>query len=223
MYDFESINKKVSKLGPKRLEKKIDEVFYENKKGIARFYLFADSGFVFTALNKPMDEISHSLFNEKIFHNYTPGMLMNYFQKMNRLIKEETVYWMYEENGYTKEIIELPSQILYIPDYLGLKTNAFTAEENEEDQEEVQDLYGTYDYEYKFIDPEELDKKILDGDQLYYLRYVRLNAEKFIEIVNSKTGEVVYRNYITGLSYNIKSKHLKELNKTIEKAVKKNS
>ncbi|WP_411030160.1 hypothetical protein [Spongiimicrobium sp. 3-5] len=222
LYDFESINKKAAKLNPKKLKKKIDDIFTENKVRIARFNLFADSDFVNTVVRKSMDEISSSLFNDDIFHNYTPGMLKNYFQKLNQLISDGEVYWMYEENDYTKEILELQSNLLYIPNYFKIKTNAFTAGESESGDDYVKSLYDTYVYDYKFIDMDNLDDKILKEEKIYYLRYVRLNAEKFIEIVNSRTGEVIYRNYITGLSYNIKPKHLKELNKTISKAIKKN-
>lgn len=222
MYDFESINKKAAKLNPKKLKKKIDGIISENKVGIARFNLFADSDFVKTAVNKSMDKISISLFNDDVFHNYTPGMLKNYFQKLNQLITDGEVYWMYEENDYTKEILELPSNLLYIPNYFKIKTDALTAGENESTNDVVKRLYETYKYDYEFIDMDNLDDKILKEEKIFYLRYVRLNAEKFIEIVNSKTGEVIYRNYITGFSYNIKPKHLKELNKTITKAIKKN-
>lgn len=163
------------------------------------------------------------MFNDKVFHNYTPGMLNNYLQKLNQLISDEEVYWMYEENDYTNEILELQSNLLYIPTYFKIKTDAFTAGENESAYDDVKSLYDTYVYDYEFIDIENLDDKILNGEKIYYFRYVRLNAEKFIEIVNSQTGEVIYRNYISGLSYNIKPKHLKELNKTISKAIKKKS
>ena len=47
-----------------------------------------------------------------------------------------------------------------------------------------------------------------------------MNAERFLQVVNSKTGEIIYRNYITGMSYNIKSKDIKELNDKIKKASK---
>ena len=70
------------------------------------------------------------------------------------------------------------------------------------------------------ISDEELNNKILNNEELYYLRYVRMNAERFLQVVNSKTGEIIYRNYITGMSYNIKSKDIKELNDKIKKASK---
>ena len=65
-----------------------------------------------------------------------------------------------------------------------------------------------------------MNNKILNNEELYYLRYVRMNAERFLQVVNSKTGEIIYRNYITGMSYNIKSKDIKELNDKIKKASK---
>jgi hypothetical protein len=49
-----------------------------------------------------------------------------------------------------------------------------------------------------------------------------MNAERFLQIVNSKTGEIIYRNYMTGISYNLKSKHISDLNSKIIKSLKKN-
>ena len=49
------------------------------------------------------------------------------------------------------------------------------------------------------------------------MRYVQTNSEKFIQVVNSITGEVIYRDYIPGLSYKIKAKNLEYLNKVVTK------
>jgi hypothetical protein len=48
-----------------------------------------------------------------------------------------------------------------------------------------------------------------------------MNAEGFLQVVNSKTGEIIYRNYITGISYKLKLKHIKDLDRKILKASKK--
>ncbi|HRV55265.1 MAG TPA: hypothetical protein P5264_06980, partial [Mangrovimonas sp.] len=85
------------------------------------------------------------------------------------------------------------------------------------------EVLSSYDYNYKFIDNDKLDEKILSGEEFYYLKYVRVNSQKFVSIINGKTGEVVYRNYYAGtaFSYNLKSKNIKQLNGLIRKAAKK--
>ena len=221
MYDFESINKKLEKLSPKKIKKKFNSVLSENKISIARFHLYPSGDFVSTALRKNMSEIYTSMFTDDVFYNYKPGSLKNYFQKLNELIKNEEIYWMYEENDYTKEIIKLPKNTLFILSYLSKKVDAWTATDLERKDKEVIELYDNYEFTYKFISDDDLDERILNGEEFYYLRYVRVNAQKFLEVVNSKSGDIIYRNYVTGLAYNIKPKHLKELNKTIKKAIKK--
>jgi hypothetical protein len=48
-----------------------------------------------------------------------------------------------------------------------------------------------------------------------------MNAEGFLQVVNSKTGEIIYRNYITGICYKLKLKQIKYLDRKILKASKK--
>ena len=221
MYHFDEIEKGLSKLSEKKAKKKMTGILFSNRDRIARFYLFPDSDFVNTALNKKMDEISTSMLSEDIFFNYKLGMLKNYLQKINNLITDEKIYWIYKENEFSEELKNLTREVLYIPEYVGMKTDAFTSAIENREENEIIKLFNNYEYKYEFVDNSVLNDKILNGEEIYYLRYVRHNAEKFIDIVNSQTGEVIYRNYVTGLSYNIKPKHLKELNKTISKSIKK--
>lgn len=126
---------------------------------------------------------------------------------------------MYKDD-FLPELKKLTNNKLYIPSYMTIKYNGWTGKDSEGDDENIQKIFKKYDYKYEVISDEELNRKILNNEELYYLRYVRMNAERFLQVVNSKTGEIIYRNYITGLSYKIKSKHIKELNSKIKKASK---
>ena len=101
------------------------------------------------------------------------------------------------------------------------RTNAFTAEISDGEDKEVEKLFSKYDYDYEFISTEDLDKAIEENKEFYYLRYARANAERFVQVVNSKTGEVIFREYITGLGYNLKAKNLGYLSDVIAKSAKK--
>ena len=219
IYDSEEIFKKLNKLSPKKRAKKKNDIINDNSSNIARFYIFTKDDFIHTSLSKDMNTIVNSLYNDDVFFNYKLGFLQNYFQKINNLLKEEQIYWMYEDD-FLPELKKLASKKLYIPSYMTIKYNGWTGQDSEEDDENIEDIFKKYDYKYEIISDEELNNKILNNEELYYLRYVRMNAERFLQVVNSKTGEIIYRNYITGLSYKIKSKHIKELNGKIKKASK---
>ena len=221
MYDGERISEKLNKLSPEKREKKRKSIVQDNMKKIARFYISPKDEFIHTSMSKSSDETFASLYIDDVFFNYKPGFLKNYFQKVNDLIEDEEVYWMYEDD-YQKELKNLTSNKLYIPSYMTVKYNGWTGEDSEEDEENIEDIFKKYDYEYEIIDDTELSDKIMNNEKLYYIRYVRMNTEKFLQVVNSTNGEVIYRDYIPGmLAYKIKSKHIKSLNKDITRAAKK--
>tara|TARA_R100000501_G_C2563091_1_gene72949 strand:- start:233 stop:448 length:216 start_codon:yes stop_codon:yes gene_type:complete len=69
-----------------------------------------------------------------------------------------------------------------------IKYNAWTGQDSEEDEENIEDVFKKYDYQYEIIDDTELSKKIMNNENLYYIRYVRMNTERFLQVVNSKNG-----------------------------------
>lgn len=243
MYDSKSILKKKGKLS--------NEEWVERKRGIllrysyfiARFYLYHKDGFVNLAdpsknvvtdnalsvkhlvLDSPeyIDKVINAIYTRDVFHNYKPGYLKNYLQKTNNLLMAEEVYWMFESD-YLPELKNLAKNKLYIPSHMTMtvKHNGWTNQDTDQDDDNIHEIFEDYDYEYEIIPEEDLNNKIMNNEELYYLRYVRTNTERFLQVVNSKTGEIVYRNYIAGLlSYKIKSKHIKKLNSKIKKVSKK--
>ena len=219
MYQNEALTKKLKQNAGKK-EKKLKKIIDKHKISFARFELFPKDDFIKTALISSNKEIMAATLNDDVFFNYKPGMLKNYLQKTNRLLQDEEIYWMYEDEQLS-ELKNLTTQTLYIPSYTKTKYNAFTLSDKKQDESKIEKLYANYEFAHEFISDEKLNSKILENEEFYYLRYVRVNSQKFIEIVNSKTGEVIYRNYETGLAYNLKPKHIKELNKDIKKVAKK--
>ncbi|TMM52187.1 hypothetical protein FEE95_21095 [Maribacter algarum] len=224
MYDADEIGKKLAKLSPdlsdKKKKKKLKAIFNENRESILKFYLFPTAEFVGIALTKKDDEIVKSIYTEDVFFNYTKGMLRNYLQKSNALIAGEKTYWMYKKDAEAEKIARLASSKLFIPEYITQKTNAWTAGISDRDEKEVEKLLKGYGYDYELINKDDLDNAIISGKEFYYMRYVRMNAERFVQIVNAKTGDVVFRDYITGLGYNLKAKNLEHLSKVIAKSKK---
>ncbi|CAA0217708.1 conserved exported hypothetical protein [Tenacibaculum maritimum] len=220
IYDSDAIFKKLEKLSPKKRKKKKQDIINKNSSNIARFYIFPKDDFIRTSLSSNIGKIVNSLFTDDVFFNYKPGFLKNYFQKINNLIKNEDIYWMYEDD-YLPELKKLTNNKLYIPSYMTIKYSGWMGQDSEEDDENIKDIFRKYDYGYEIISDEEISNKILNNEEFYYLRYVRMNTERFLQVVNSKTGEIIYRDYIMGLSYRIKSKHIKKLSRKIKKVSKK--
>lgn len=241
MLKNEKILKKLDKIKNKKPEKKYQktkEIFEDNKINLSRVYLFLDSNSAIDIMledseiqkivaKKPTiysesetNIFSKILYSKDIFHNYKPGFLKNYFQKINTQLSRNEKYWLYGSD-HTNEIKELKSKTLYIPQYLDLKFQPFRGSENSEGIERIKELLKNYQYKYEVINSNEISEKIMNNQSFYYLRYVRMNTDRFIQIVNSTNGEVIYREYIHGMSYNLKSKNFKKINKAISKASKK--
>ncbi len=225
VYDAEEIDKKLKKVkgkNPEKKKKKINSIFMGNKKAIAKFYLFPTDEFVAEALTEEREIIAESMYTKDVFFNYTTGMLKNYFQKTNDLIAAEETYWMYEKDSNKEELASLTSNTLYIPDYITKKTDAWSGGIFNRDNDEIKKLFKDYEHNYEFITREDLDTAIANNKAFYYLRYIRVNAERFAQVVNAKTGEVIYRDYFPGLfSYNLKAKNLGALSKSITRSKKK--
>jgi hypothetical protein len=220
MYDSNAIFKELKKLSPKRRKKKKERIIDIYTYNIARFYLYSKADFIRNSFSEDMDEIIKSIYTNDVFFNYKPGFLKNYFQKINNLLKNEETYWMHGKD-YLPELKNLTNYKLYIPSSMSIKYNAWKGKDSEENNENIYEIFKKYDYQYEIISDDELSDKIMNNEECYYLRYVRVNSEKFLQVVNSKNGEIIYRNYIPGLSYNIKPKHIKKLNSKIKKASKK--
>lgn len=220
MFDQEKIKKKLSKMSDKKKVRKFDELLNENSYAIARFYIFPKDDFLNKAVPYKENETELSLYKDDVFFNYKPGLLKNYFQKINNLIKAEEVYWLYK-NDHLPELQNLASSKLYIPAYMLIKYNPFTIKDKDIEEESTHSLLEKYDFDYEIVEDDVLSDRIMKNEEFYYMRYVRMNAERFIQVVNSKTGEIVYRDYVTGLGYNLKPKQINNLNKSIVQASRK--
>ncbi|MBQ4821324.1 hypothetical protein [Aquimarina sp. MMG016] len=222
MFDNEKLLENLNKYKGKRL-KKINKVINKYKYSFARFELFPKSNFVDLAKRSNLEKITESLFTEDVFYNYQPGILRNYFQKINDLLKKEEIYWMYKDD-YDPELKKLTDKPLFFPEYITMgyypKIKVFSKKKNDDKDLDENDPFSNYKFISKSISNSDLNNRILSGEEFYYLRYVRVNSQKFIEVVNSKTGKVIYRNYATGLARSLKPKHLKHLSEVIEKSAK---
>lgn len=212
-FDLEYFRNKVSRIKKpksKKALKKINKILDDSLSTIADINLY------------PSYSSSLSSFSGMCgqFHNYNLGFLKNYFQKINNLILNNENFWMYKD-GYSEELSLLKNKKLYIPQYLGIKekVNIRNITIRKNDKEYLDKLMSNYDYDFEVVSIETLNSLISQGHEIYYLTYVKSNKEKFLQVINSVTGDIIYRSYSPDFasSKNLKQKHIRALNNKASK------
>jgi hypothetical protein len=180
---------------------------YKDKIRIARIDLFTD----FDAVQN-VDLIFKSNFDGNgHIYNWGPGFLKNNVQTLMGYLRKNEVVQLKNEIENDIELKNLKTETLYVPSYTMIKYNKFNGNESKSHDEE--DIFEDYKNKYKIISTEELNNKILSETKpFYYLVYIRSCTQKFINVVNSSTGEIIYSEY-NAISYNMKTKDLRKLYK----------
>jgi hypothetical protein len=189
----------------------------KSKKGIgkkdhqqlARIDLFTD----FPTLNNPSNIYLTDYSGEGHIRNWGPGILKNYLQILMQMLDAGKEVKLYSQQLEDPKVKELKNKTLYVPDYVLTKFNKFSGDETKKHEEK--DIFEDYKFKYQLLPIAELNKKILeDKEPFYYLVYIKSSTDKFLTIINSSTGEIIYKVYYPA-SYNINSDNLEDLCKTI--------
>lgn len=153
------------------------------------------------------------LYTKATIYNWHPVYLKNALQFVNKRLKNAHNHWLFESEDYAG-LSKLRSDTLYIPDYTLIKFDKTTGDESQ--RHEPAELFKKYPYPYKIVSIEELTEKVESAPKaVYYLSYIKSTTNKYITVMNGKTGEMLYTNY-TAVSYNIKDKNLAKLAKAID-------
>jgi hypothetical protein len=224
LYDVEDKKaelERVAKKSEKRIEKY--DITANHQIALARFYLFPKNEFINKVIREPRTDVAHAMQTEDMFYNYQPGFLRNYLQKISTVLSEEKSSSLYA-NSTTPGLAALKTETLIVPEYITKRFNPLLvksvekANEGAEAEERQENLFEKYDFKYKFESDETVNWNILKGHNFYYLRYVRMNTERFLQVVHSLTGEVVYADYIPGIAYHLKANNLLKLSNWVKHA-----
>lgn len=218
MIDGKKISEELSKNKIKPSKKR--KIIAANSSFIARFRLYFTTEYQQDRLGEAKYIANKEAFKEDAFYNYQPGFLLNYFQKINDLLLKEENYWMYQKYT-TPELAKLKDEVLYIPANFKTFYNNYSYKKKEKRVQEAIEVFNNYNYKHEFIEMDLLNKRILANEEFYYIRYVGSGSEKFTEIVNAKTGEIIFKDYKGGFNFSLKmmKKNLKNLNKKIESTI----
>ncbi|TDW45967.1 hypothetical protein EV144_107160 [Flavobacterium sp. 270] len=219
IFDKEKFDKGFNKLKPddKKFNRKLNELFNENSINIARIPLSIKGKFLLDARDAvDYGDIYDRMYTEQNFTNTNLGMLKNYFQQINKIISKGEHFGLYD-NLATPEIKNLKDNTLYIPEAYMLRFNPWKGTEKLRDEEDLKKIFQEYKYKYQFISDENLEKKIINNEEIFYLRHVRISGSKCLAVVNAKTGDPVYYIYDGGFEYNLEDSDFKNISKAISK------
>jgi len=221
--DKEKFDKGFAKLksDDKKYSRKLNSLFNEYLTYIARFPLSVNNKFLVDAMagarsDEKIASLYDRMYTEQSFTNTNLGMLKNYFQLINERISKGENSGLYDD-FVTPEVKNLKENTLYIPEAYMMEYNPWKGTEKLRDEKDLKKLVEDYKYKYQFIRDEDLEKKILDKEDIFYLRYVSMNGNKFIDVVNAKTGTPVYYFYGAGFAYNLKDDDFKNISKAASK------
>lgn len=221
LYDGAEITKRISKFDDRVKGKKMPIILEANRTSLAKCYLYPQEDFIKTAINGKRHGVIESLYASDVYYNYSEGMLKNYLQKVHNQILKGSTYALELKDHDTSQLVELASKTLYIPEYTTLKTNVLKVKVSPMKDKEIKNLFQFYNYAYETISDEALSNAIINKEQLFYLRYVRIDDQKFIQIVNAQTGDIIFKDYVAGFTYNLKPKNFEYLSLTIDQAKNK--
>lgn len=219
--DKEKFDKGFVKLKPeeKKYNLKLNNLFNETLSYVARAPLCVKNVFLVDAMRagteKSLSDLYKRMYTENSFTNTNLGMLKNYFQQINQIISKGDHCGLYDD--FVKpEIKNLKDKTLYISEAYLMEYNPWRISEQLRDEKDVKKLFEDYKYKFEFIKDEDLEKKILNNEDIYYLRYVSMNANKYLQVVNAKTGDPAYYFY-GAATYNLKDNDFEKISKTISK------
>lgn len=177
----------------------------KNKVQVARIELFTD----FPALSNPDLLFQSDYDGDGHIRNWGPGILKNQIQALTFFLNKNEPRKLFAGIENPAEVAKLKKDVLYVPDYVLIKFNKFTGNESEKQTEK--EVFEDYKFKYKLLPVAELNQKILnDKVGFYYMIYIKSSTDKYITVINSLTGEIIYTKY-TPVSYNIKSGDLKNI------------
>lgn len=209
---------KVNNVKQQKRERKLKKWLDDYKLNYARINLYIKNNNRDVYANNN-STILNKFYTENLFHNTLPGFFKNNIQQINKALTENKPI-SFDLNEYTPELKELATTPLYIPSYVAINFDPLTMDSNE-DPEYFNQLFSKYTFETKITTAESISDKIMNKENFYYFRYTRYMGRS-IEIVNSLTGNVVYKSkYNILFHFNIQPKHIAHLDKKIKKAVKK--
>ncbi|WNM19644.1 hypothetical protein [Flavobacterium capsici] len=185
-----------------------------NKKGYDEYDATSVATIFFTPnIEQRRENPTAKNINPREFINFDLGYLKSYLKVVNSKLKSNGYLNCYNDTYDKVNIKNLQKQKLFIPSSIDVKYNAFSRTEGK--KRDKDELLEDYKFPYELITDEELNEKLENDEQIYFLQYTQVNGDKLISVIDSKTNDIIYSSK-TGWSYNIKAKDFKAISNKVE-------
>lgn len=174
----------------------------KNKDYYARCFLQPDANLL-EKLDK--DNLNHiDLKNNPELNTFKLGFLKNYMQYVNTKFEQgESI--LITDNFIDANIVNLKDNVLYIPSHV----LSMLDDNRDKAYSEIKNiLFKNYNFNYDIMSDDDMNKLILKNELLYYLRYYNMNDDMYLQVINSKTGDIIYSVYDTSKRIKLKTKDI---------------
>lgn len=197
-------------------------VFSHDIISLGSFFLNANDYILFPTKNHTRDkelfleDVYNHFYNSEFFYDNNSGFLQNNLQLINYYFQNNIKVSPLKELETLSEIQKLKSEKLVIPYevyvFYDIEIAFNPAKEND-----FSKLKKDYNYDYQVLKSKEISDKILKGEEFHFIRYTLIETEKIIQIVNSKTGKVIYSKRFSGMRPTFPEKAFIDISKDISK------
>jgi hypothetical protein len=190
IYDIEQdkIIKEIRKYSQKQLKRKLPKILQKYSASIASCILQSNGLLRYYSMDQ--EKINKQINNDNVFENFSPGIFQNIIQDINRHLKEKkySPYGIVNDN----ELKKLAKSTLYI-DRFSLPRNLKKGTDSGSENLENNPIFEEYKFDFKLTNINNISSNILEEEDFYYLRFTSVDNATYFEIVNSITGETIYK------------------------------
>ncbi|WP_299258999.1 hypothetical protein [uncultured Aquimarina sp.] len=146
--------------------------------------------------------------------NYGLGYLKNQLIEVNRLLLKNEKHGFYGNHENSEKLADLKEKTLFVPEEIKMRFHP--RKKKLVDKKNSDKLFQEYSWKYEYIDRKSLQSKILNAkESFYYLMSTNAAKEKFVEVIDGYTGEVIYHDY-NAASVDLVPKNIAHLNSKIK-------
>ncbi|WP_299213075.1 hypothetical protein [uncultured Aquimarina sp.] len=146
--------------------------------------------------------------------NYGLGYLKNQLTEINRLLLKNEKHGFYGNHENSEKLADLKEKTLFVPEEIKMRLHPRKLVLV--DRKDPDKLFKDYSWKYEYIDRKSLQSKILNATEtFYYLMSTSAAKEKFVEVIDGYTGEIIYHDY-NAMSVDLVPKNVEHLNSKIK-------
>jgi hypothetical protein len=165
---------------------------------------------------RPIDFVN---MEQSVILSWGKGLLKNYLQQLSSHLASDKPQKYDKDFSNESKLKDVKKEKLYVPDFVFVEptVNCLLGKCTFKDvYSDPKEIMSDYKGAYEVISTKDLNDKILnETSPFYYLLCIVSGTDKYITIVNSLTGEVIHKTYVSN-SAKLKEKDIKKLFKEMQ-------